>query len=127
MEHPEPLSTVEYATPQMRPGLPRLAIAALKFAIVLAASTVACTVFWRSCVTDALYRCSDSVWLDYLQGPGGWVHGTVAGQPGQFGDTIRQGWSLGGLEALWFSLVIVSIAVSVVLSRIRWVRQSGSA
>jgi hypothetical protein len=60
------------------------------------------------------------VGFDYIQGPGGWVHGVVAGQPGNYGDTIRPGWSLGRLEWLWAAMLSVSVAFSLVLARVRW-------
>jgi hypothetical protein len=120
MPDSEKVPTVEYATalPQSRrPGVP---ITVIKFTIAMVVCTVACTALSQSCVTDVLYHCTDSLWLDYLQGPGGWVHGTVAGQPGNFGDTIKPGWSVAGLEALWFTLPAASVVVSLVLSRVRW-------
>jgi hypothetical protein len=92
----------------------------VKFSLAMIACTAACTALWQSYVTDVLYHCSDPLWLDYLQGPGGWVHGGVAGQPGNFGDTIQPGWSLGRLEALWFAMLATSDVVSLALSRIRW-------
>jgi hypothetical protein len=119
MAHSEPAPTVDYAPPQ-RALWPRPAVIALKFTLAMVACTATCTAVWQSCVTDVLYHCSDSLWLDYLQGPGGWVHGDAAGQPGNFGDTIRPGWSLRGLEALWFSMLAASVIASLVLSRIRW-------
>jgi hypothetical protein len=119
MADPQPPSTIGYVTPERQSGLPRSAITVLKFLFAMAACTAACTAFWQTCVTDILYHCSDSVWLDYLQGPGGWVHGAVAGRPGNFGDTIRPGWSLGRLEALWISLLAASVVLSLVFSRIR--------
>src|SRR5437870_1973837 len=116
MSDSEHTVTVDYATLPPRTGLLRPVVAVIKFTLVMVACTAACTVLWQSCVTDVLYQCSDPVWLDYLQGPSGWVHGTVAGQPGNFGDTIRPGWSMLRLKALWFSLLAVSVAISLVLS-----------
>ena len=110
---------VNYATLPSRAGRAGSVAAVTRFTLAMVACTVVCTVLWQTCVTDVLYHCSDSVWLDYLQGPSGWVHGTVAGQSGNFGDTIRPGWSFGGLKALWLSLLAVSVTVSLVFSRIR--------
>ena len=90
--------------------MPSPVITAAKFTLSLIACTVACTILWQCYVTDVLYHCTDSVCLDYLQGPGGWIHGKVAGQPGEFGDTIRPGWTLGRLKLLWYSLLAGGVA-----------------
>ena len=90
---------------------------ALKFTLAILACTVACTAIWQSCVTDVLYHCTDPLWLDYLEGPPGRIHGAVAGNTG---DTLRPGWSFGLLDALWFSMFAASVIVSYVFSRIRW-------
>src|SRR5689334_599249 len=94
--------TIEYAAASPpRTGRRRPVIALITFAISMVVCTAACTASWQTCVTDVLYQCSDPIGLDYLQGPRGWVHGAVVGQPGNYGDTIRAGWSMGRLEALW--------------------------
>jgi hypothetical protein len=111
---------IDGAASRPRSGPPHAVVVALKFLISLLACTAACTAIWQCCVTDVLYHCTDPGWLDYLEGPGGWVHGDVAGQPGAYGDTIRPGWTLGRLEALWVSLIAASVVVSLVLSRVRW-------
>jgi hypothetical protein len=97
-----------------------LAFAVITFVIAMLVCTAACTALWQLCITNVLYHCTDSLWLDYLQGPSGWVHGTPAGQPGNFGDAIRPGWSIGRLEVLWSSLLAGSVIVSLILSRIHW-------
>jgi hypothetical protein len=101
-----------------RRALPSAVTTLIKFMLSLMACTVACTVLWQCFVTDVLYHCTDSLGLDYLQGPSDWVHGAAAGQPGDFGDTIHPGWTLGRLTALWYLLIVGSIIVSVIASRI---------
>ena len=126
MVDPEPLSVVAYATPVPRTGWASLPITALKFMLTMATCTIVCAILWQRCVTDVLYHCSDSLGFDYLQGPGGWVHGTVAGQPGSYGDTIRPGWSFGSLQGLWAITLATSAVVSLVLARMRWFSTSAN-
>jgi hypothetical protein len=98
---------------------------ALTFILAAIACTVICTVIWQCCVTDVLYHCTDSLWLDYLAGPGSWVHGKIVGQPGDFGDTIRPGWTLNGIKAIWYLMIAVSILCSFAVGRMRWRNRVG--
>ena len=96
----------------------RAAIAmAAKFVLCLIACTMVCTVFWQELIFDKLYNCTDSVPLDFLQ-PGDWVHHPVTvhqivlarsmSEP----DTIKAGWSMQKLWALWSGMVLASLIIS---------------
>ena len=105
-------------------------ICAAKFVIVMFVMTIVCTIVWQEFVTDKLYNCTDPAWLDFLS-PGNWVH-SHNGQPVAFvpviiggsmsdPDTIKEGWSVARLWYLWYSFVAVSVVISVLLARIRWI------
>jgi hypothetical protein len=93
-----------------------------KFLLTLTVMTILCTMVWQQLVADTLYHCTDAGWLDYLS-PGHWVHNPVSAAhvvPSQSmsePDTIKVGWSIGGLWGLWYSFVGVSMVVSLLLSR----------
>jgi len=101
-------------------------MSAAKFVIVLVVMTVICTMIWGGFITDTLYNCTDAVGFDYLQ-PGNWVHGKVAFVPNVVArsmsepDTIKKGWSEGGLWCLWMMFFSGSLAISVFLSRKTWI------
>lgn len=102
----------------------------VKFAIVMLAMTIACTIVWQGFVADSLYDCTDSVSGDFLR-PGDWVHAfdgnsivpvqhVVHGRSMSEPDTIKKGWSVTDLWLLWFAFLGVSVAVSGYLARKRW-------
>jgi hypothetical protein len=103
----------------------RFLLSAVVFAVALAVTTVACTWGWERFVKNHLYNCTDDLPLDYWQ-PGHWVHHPVAAQHVTAGrsmsepDTIRSGWSVGGLWSLWFSFAGGSVIVSLLLARLSW-------
>lgn len=80
-------------------------IRASKFAAALLVCTIAATFIWERFVAGTIYRCTDPGFLELLT-PGDWAHG-------QYGDTLRTGWSMTGLWSLWYSFVIVSVIVSL--------------
>jgi len=107
---------------------------AAKFVIVMLVMTVVCTFVWQEFVTDKLYNCTDPGWLDFLS-PGDWVH-VHDGKPVAFvpvivgglmsdPDTIKNGWSIARLWHLWYSFVAVSVVISILLARIRWIPKQG--
>jgi hypothetical protein len=103
---------------------------AAKFVIVMLVMTIVCTFVWQEFVTDKLYNCTDPGWLDFLS-PGDWVH-SHNGEPVAFvpviiggsmsdPDTIKDGGSIARLWYLWYSFVAVSVVISILLARIRWI------
>lgn len=104
-----------------------------KFVIALFVMTMLCTFVWQRFVYGTLYYCPDPV-LDFLS-PGNWVH-TVNGQPVQIvshvvissswsvPDSIKQGWSETRLWHLWYLFVAISLAISFMLSLVRWLPKS---
>ena len=101
----------------------------VKFVILMFLMTIVCTFVWQEFVTDRLYNCTDPGWLDFLS-PGDWVHShdgvpvaivpVITGGPMTAPDTIKEGWSVGRLWYLWYSFVVVSVVISILLARIRW-------
>lgn len=98
----------------------------IKAFLAMIVMTILCTVVWQNSVTDTLYHCTDSGGLDYLS-PGLWVHDPVAVEKVVYSrsmsepDTIRAGWTMKALWALWFSFVSASVVVSGLLARVPWV------
>lgn len=103
---------------------------AAKFAIVMFALTMVCTIVWQSVVAERLYDCTDSVSGDFLR-PGDWVHSfagrsivsvqqVVHGRSMSEPDTIKAGWSRTGLWLLWLSFFGTSILASYFLARMTW-------
>lgn len=97
-----------------------------KFVIVLSGTTVVFSMIWGGFITDTLYNCTDAVGFDYVH-PSDWVHEqiavvdhVVAGRSMSEPDTIKKGWSVGGLWALWISFFTVSLVCSFVLARKTW-------
>jgi hypothetical protein len=94
----------------------------LKFLVSAAVCATACTVIWQYHVADNLYNCTDPGWLDFLVGPTGWVQGSVVGQPGDYGDTIRDGWTFGSIKMLWYSMIGACVVVTLITSCRPWRR-----
>lgn len=114
----------------------------MKFAAALLVMTAICSNVWDNYIAGNLYNDSDDNMFGYLF-PGGWVSNwdgqhpvvsvdhivpeTSMGDP----DEIKRGWSVAGLWGLWLSFVGVSVIISIVLARLRWIpgrlRQSFSA
>ena len=102
----------------------------VKFVVMMFLMTIVCTFVWQQFVTDRLYNCTDPGWLDFLS-PGDWVHShdgkpvafvpVITGGPMTDPDTIKDGWSVARLWYLWYSFVTVSVVISVLLARIRWI------
>jgi hypothetical protein len=104
----------------------------LKFAAVLFAMTIVCTIVWNESVARKLYDCTDSAPFGGYLSPGDWVHNwpghpittvenIVHGRSMSEPDTIRQGWTVTRLWCLWFLFFGVSIAISFLLSRKTWI------
>jgi hypothetical protein len=104
----------------------RIVKCAAKGVIVMFVMTIVCTFVWQEFVTDNLYKCTDPGWLDFLS-PGNWVHGQFAIVPivkaraMSDPDTIKAGWSISRLWYLWYSFVAVSLVISILLARLRWI------
>jgi len=101
-----------------------------KFLIVFVLTTYINTVVWQKYVSANIYDCVDDAIPGYLE-PGFWVHDfdghsvvTVPqithNDPMNDSDTIKQGWSVPRLLALWFSFFTASVLISLGLARIRW-------
>ena len=102
----------------------------VKFVIVMVVMTVIFSLIWGEIITDRLYNCTDPVGCDYLH-PGDWIHGQVVFvnhvviSPSMGGpDTIKEGWSVSRLWALWLSFFIVSLGFSFFLARGVWIPRS---
>ena len=113
-----------------------------KFFIALFVMTMICTFVWQKFIYGTLYYCSDPP-LDFLN-PGDWVH-VIDGHPVQVVshvvahqlfqvdasgsswvacDTIKEGWSVTRLWHLWYLFVAISLAISFLLSLVRWLPKS---
>jgi len=90
----------------------------IAFVVSICICTVLCTIIWQECITDNLYYCTDPLWLDFLLGPNHWVHANT-------GDTIKDGWTMGRLQALWLTFIALSMTISAMIAwrfrpRPRW-------
>lgn len=82
------------------------------FLVSLFVCTVWCVLFWDWFVAEKIYHCTDAVGLEFLQ-PGDWCHLAQ-------GDTLRPGWSIAGLWALWIALASGSLVASGLISIYLW-------
>jgi hypothetical protein len=104
----------------------------IKFIVAFFCCTVVCTILWQGLVTGRIYDCTDPGWLDYLF-PGTWVHSpvtvahVVVGRSMSEPDTIKAGWSIAGLWLLWLLFFGASVFVSVLLTRIEWLKTPSSS
>ena len=96
----------------------RVASRALRWVIFLFILNIPLAVTWEVVFPGRIYDCPDESGFGYLT-PGNWVHdpieyvdevvtGRSMGEP----DTMRLGWSKGGLLFLWGSLFTLSAAGS---------------
>jgi hypothetical protein len=96
------------------------------FAVTTAINTVA----WQKYVAADFYDCVDEAIPGYWE-PGFWVHAhdgqsvktvlRIIHSPSIANpDTIKQGWTVPRLLALWFAFFTVSVVVSLALARIPW-------
>jgi hypothetical protein len=116
--------------------LAKFIVALIVMTVTLIVMTIICTVAWDSFVNDKIYHCTDGGALDFLN-PGDWVHShdgipimavhqivvdhpmndvNTMNEP----DTIKEGWSVNSLWRLWYTFVLVSIAVSVLSATMSW-------
>ena len=107
-----------------------------KFLLVFAVTTVINTIAWQKYAAADLYDCVDEAIPGYWE-PGFWVH-AHDGQPVRASapivhsqsmgdpDTIRTGWSVPRLLALWFAFFAASVVVSLALARMPWTRRQRS-
>jgi hypothetical protein len=102
----------------------------VKFFVILFVMTIINTIVWEYVAGD-LYDCTDGGIPGYWS-PGCWVHSwdghsivavphVVHRRSMSEPDTIKEGWSVTGLLCLWFSFFAVSLGVSIVLARVRWI------
>ena len=102
-----------------------------KFLLVMAGMTTICTIVWERKVRD-LYDCTDDSGIPGYWIPGNWVHGWGYGpvvsvpvvthnRSMEEPDTIKQGWSVARLLCLWFSFFAISLVISIILARVRWI------
>lgn len=108
-------------------------IGLVKFLAVFAVISLPCALAWSWFVTDALYRCTDSVPGGYFT-PGKWVHDPVVirddvVEPGGMNqpDSIKSGWSKSRLLALWFAFSIPSAVASGFLASLPWTKHPARA
>jgi hypothetical protein len=105
----------------------KFAASFMTFVIALLLTNVAAATIWEKVVSQKLYDCTDSVGFDYVL-PGRWVHAPVAVVPQVVHnrsmsepDTIREGWTVRKLWALWWSLVAGSVIISLLLASWPWI------
>ena len=102
----------------------------VKFLVVLCLTTAINSILWEYVAGD-LYDCTDSL-VGYWT-PGDWVHSwpdhpviqvshVVHGRAMSESDSIKVGWSVTKLWALWTLFVAISVSVSIALARVRWLR-----
>jgi hypothetical protein len=93
--------------------------------------TIVCTVAWDAFVDEKLYNSTDDVPFTYLI-PGHWVGDNnwpikvvpqIVPDDNMNGpDTIKEGWTVGWLWALWFLFFATSVIISSALARVPWPR-----
>jgi hypothetical protein len=99
---------------------------AAKFVIAMIALSFVFAMVWQGLVANRLYDCTDAFGFDYLQ-PGNWVHHPipakviVANRSMSEPDTIKEGWSMKRLWILWGTSVVISLAIGVRLTWMRWI------
>ena len=110
----------------------RAAARALKYVILLITLNIPLAVAWEVVFPGRIYDCTDYTGFGYLT-PGKWVHDrieyvdeVVTGRPMSEPDTIRLGWSLGGLWGVWLTMLGFSAAASWWLSGDSWKRTAGA-
>lgn len=111
----------------------RMFKSAAKFVIIMFMMTIVCAIVWQAVVTECLYDNTDDNMMGFLSpffgdfwiGEGGFpviavqhvVHGRSMSDP----DEIKEGWSIPKLCCLWLSFITISTAISILLTRIRWI------
>jgi hypothetical protein len=100
-----------------------------KFAIVFFILTILNEIVWDKFVAGILYNCTDPV-FGYLT-PDTFVH-QYAGMAVRVvprinpndsmsaGDSIKEGWTIPRLWALWFAFFGTSVGISIALARLPW-------
>lgn len=103
----------------------------LKFSVALYLMVIACTIVWDNVVMENLYNDTDENMFGFSF-PGDWVsnwdgqHPIVAvdhivhGGDMSAPDTIKKGWTVGGLWCLWFSFVGIALMGSFGLAWLPW-------
>lgn len=110
----------------------RVVSRSLKCAILLLLLNLPLAVAWEIIFPGRIYDCTDSLGFGYFT-PGAWVHdpieyvdevvtGRSMGEP----DTIRLGWSIGGLWGVWLTLFSLSTAASWWLSGDSWKKRAAA-
>lgn len=97
-----------------------------KFVICLAFCLVLCMFLWQAFACNKLCNCTDGIEpLDFLF-PGDWVHHpvvvahVVAGRSMSEPDTVKVGWTMRRLWALWCAFVLASLILSAYLASLTW-------
>ena len=104
-----------------------------KFSAALIGMTILSAIAWGY-VGERLYCCTDATGFGFLS-PGNWVH-NFSGHPivavpnidpdrsMDGADTIKQGWSIRKLWALWICFATVTVVLSALLASIPWGRRT---
>jgi hypothetical protein len=110
----------------------RAAARALKYAILLLVLNIPLAVAWEVIFPGRIYDCTDTLGFGYLR-PGHWVHDPIefvdevaTGRSMSEPDTIRRGWSVNGLWAVWYTMISLSAIASWRLSRDPWKRSAAA-
>jgi hypothetical protein len=107
-----------------------------KFLLVFVSVTMINTAVWEKCVAANLYDCVDEAIPGYWE-PGFWVHpydGHLVRTVPQVThdhsmsdpDTIKQGWTISRLLALWSAFFSASHIASLAVARLPWTRREWS-
>ena len=84
-----------------------------------------CIWVWDAFVNGKLYFCTDGGSMDFIFGPGPWVHhpesvAHVVPRAMNQPDEIKNGWSIIHLQILWYTFFAVSVLVSAGLAGAFW-------
>jgi len=102
---------------------------AAKFIMAFFVMTIVCAIAWEIFVDETLYDATDGVPVGYFT-PGMWIGGNwpvvvvpkIVPRQISDPDSIKEGWTVGWLLALWFCYFATSVIVSAVVAWLPWPR-----